>query len=33
MYFCDGYFWDRVLRTVCLLALNHSSPDLCLMSS
>jgi hypothetical protein len=32
--FCVGFFWDRVLWTICLeLALNISPPGLCLLSS
>jgi hypothetical protein len=32
--FCEGFFWDRVLWTICLeLASNYNPPDLCLLSS
>jgi hypothetical protein len=32
--FCDRFFKDRVLKTICLgLALNCDSPDLCLLTS
>jgi hypothetical protein len=31
-FFCDGFFQDRVSRTICL-ALNLYPPDLCLLSS
>jgi hypothetical protein len=32
--FCEGYFPDKVFRTICLrLASNYIPPDLCLLSS
>jgi hypothetical protein len=33
-FFCDGFFRDRVLQTICPgLASNLDTPDLCLLSS
>jgi hypothetical protein len=33
-FLCVGYFWNRVLWTICLgLASNHDLLDLCLLSS
>jgi hypothetical protein len=31
--FYEGFFWDRVSRTICLGWLQTFSPDLCLLSS